>query len=57
MIAQVFQHVPFEDIGSIRGWLDQREAEIRYTRFFAGDNPPNIEFSFRIFRVCVLFDL
>lgn len=43
MIAQVFQHVPFEDIGSIRGWLEQREAEIRYTRFFAGDNPPNVD--------------
>ena len=43
MIAQVFQHVPFEDIGSIRGWLEQREAEIRYTRFFDGDNPPDVD--------------
>jgi len=43
MIVQVFQHVVFEDIGSIREWLTARDAEIRYTRFFAGDTPPALE--------------
>lgn len=37
MKVQVFQHAPFEDLGSIRFWLDQRGAEISYTRWFAGD--------------------
>lgn len=40
MRVQVFQHVPFEDLGSIRPWLDLRGAGIAYTRFFAGDDPP-----------------
>jgi len=40
MIAQVFQHVPFEDIGSMSSWLVARDFEIRYTRFYAGDEPP-----------------
>ena len=34
MKAQVLQHVPFEDIGSMRGWLAARDASINYTRFF-----------------------
>jgi GMP synthase-like glutamine amidotransferase len=37
MKVHVFQHAPFEGLGSIRFWLDQRGAEISYTRFFAGD--------------------
>jgi GMP synthase-like glutamine amidotransferase len=40
MKVHVFQHAPFEDLGSIRFWLDQRGAEISYTRFFAGDPIP-----------------
>lgn len=40
MRVQIFQHVPFEDLGSIRRWLDVRGAGIAYTRFFAGDGPP-----------------
>jgi GMP synthase-like glutamine amidotransferase len=36
MKAHIFQHVPFEDIGSIRSWLETRQAEITYTRW--GDN-------------------
>ncbi|MFO1490236.1 MAG: type 1 glutamine amidotransferase [Kiritimatiellia bacterium] len=34
MTARVLQHVPFEDIGSMRGWLAARGATIDYTRFF-----------------------
>ena len=34
MKAQVLQHVPFEDIGSMRGWLAARGASVEYTRFF-----------------------
>ncbi len=37
MRAHVLQHVWFEDIGSIRGWLDARGAHIGYTRFFEPD--------------------
>ncbi len=40
MRAHVFQHVPFEDLGSIRHWLDERGADISYTRFFANDPIP-----------------
>lgn len=37
MNVHVLQHVPFEDIGSIAGWLEARRATVAYTRFF--DNP------------------
>lgn len=40
MHIQVLQHVPFEDIGSIRLWADQQKADVRYTRFYAGDELP-----------------
>lgn len=43
MIVQVFQHVAFEDIGSMREWLAARDAEIRYTCFFAGETPPPLD--------------
>ena len=43
MRVHVFQHVPFEDLGSIRGELTDRGAEIGYTRFFAGDPLPMLE--------------
>ncbi len=43
MRAHVFQHVPFEDIGSIRTWLDSRGAVVTYTRFFAGDPIPTLD--------------
>ena len=43
MKVHVFQHAPFEDLGSIRFWLDQRSAEISYTRFFAGDSIPVLD--------------
>jgi GMP synthase-like glutamine amidotransferase len=43
MKVHVFQHAPFEDLGSIRFWLDQRGAEISYTRWFAGDPVPVLD--------------
>jgi GMP synthase-like glutamine amidotransferase len=40
MKVHVFQHAPFEGLGSILFWLDQHAAEVSYTRFFAGDEAP-----------------
>jgi GMP synthase-like glutamine amidotransferase len=37
----IFQHVPFEDLGSIRPWLEERQVKINYTRFFAADPMPD----------------
>jgi GMP synthase-like glutamine amidotransferase len=34
MRAHVLQHVPFEGIGSIAGWLEQNGADVTLTRFF-----------------------
>ncbi len=35
MNVHVLQHVPFEGLGSIAGWLAQRHAVVTHTRFFA----------------------
>ena len=43
MRVQVFQHVPFEGLGSIEPWLTARGAEIRWTRLHAGALPPDME--------------
>lgn len=43
MKVHVFQHVPFEDLGSIRPWLEERAAQIAYTRFFAGETAPALD--------------
>jgi GMP synthase-like glutamine amidotransferase/putative methionine-R-sulfoxide reductase with GAF domain len=32
--VHVLQHAPFEDIGSIAGWLDRRQVNISYTRLW-----------------------
>jgi GMP synthase-like glutamine amidotransferase len=32
--AHVFQHVPFESLGSIEPWLQSAGADLTYTRFF-----------------------
>ena len=32
--VHVLQHVPFEGLGSIAGWLDARGARVTWTRFF-----------------------
>lgn len=41
MRAHYFQHVPFEGLGSIEYWLQQRRAPVSVTRFYAGDALPN----------------
>jgi GMP synthase-like glutamine amidotransferase len=40
MKAHILQHVPFEDIGSIRPWLETQEADITCTRFFDNERLP-----------------
>jgi GMP synthase-like glutamine amidotransferase len=37
---RVFQHVPFEDIGSMDPWARGRGHRVERTRFHAGDAPP-----------------
>lgn len=41
MKVQVLQHVPFEDIGSMRAWFATRGAELQYTRFFENPGLPD----------------
>jgi GMP synthase-like glutamine amidotransferase len=41
--VHVFQHAPFEDLGSIQTCLEERGAEIHYTRFFANDPVPPVD--------------
>ena len=36
----VFQHVPFEGLGSLEPFFAARDASIVYTRFFDGGKPP-----------------
>jgi GMP synthase-like glutamine amidotransferase len=40
MRVQVLQHVEFERLGSIEGWLAERGATVRTARFFQGDPAP-----------------
>jgi GMP synthase-like glutamine amidotransferase len=35
-----FQHVPFEGLGAMEGWLRARGHTLTCTRFHAGDTPP-----------------
>ncbi len=35
-----FQHVPFEGLGAIEGWLRARGHSLSVTRWHAGDRPP-----------------
>ncbi len=42
MRLMTFQHVPFEDLGSIRQWAEGRGHSIQTTRFFAGDRIPEL---------------
>ncbi len=37
---RVFEHVPFEGLGSMAGWAAQRGHRVAYTRFHAGETPP-----------------
>jgi GMP synthase-like glutamine amidotransferase len=41
MRVHIFQHVPFEGLGSIESWLDSHRCSISTTRFFAGDPLPD----------------
>jgi len=43
MRAYVLQHVPFEDIGNIRYWLNQQQAEIHYCRIYANEPLPDLD--------------
>jgi GMP synthase-like glutamine amidotransferase len=43
MKAHVLQHVSYEDLGSIATWLEERQAEISYTRFFEAYNLPTLD--------------
>lgn len=38
--AHIFQHVPFEGIGSIADWLEARRFRQSTTCFFKGEHPP-----------------
>lgn len=42
MKAHFLQHVPFEGLGSIETWLDDRQTEITSTRFFLNEHLPDI---------------
>lgn len=43
MKVQVFQHVPFEGIGSIQNWMEHRKAQVATTRLFPGAPLPALE--------------
>jgi GMP synthase-like glutamine amidotransferase len=40
MRVHCFQHVPFEGLGSISGWLESRSARVTSTRFFEDSRLP-----------------
>ncbi len=40
MRVMIFQHVPFEGIGTIGAWLDAHAARVDWTRFHRGDGAP-----------------
>jgi len=42
MRVHCFQHVPFEGLGSITGWLESRAARVTSTRFFAESRLPGM---------------
>jgi len=39
--VHILQHVPFEDIGSMKSWLSVRNAFVTYTRFYESAILPN----------------
>jgi GMP synthase-like glutamine amidotransferase len=43
MVVRVFQHVPFEDVGSMAGWFEAKKATVEYTRFYADPIIPEKE--------------
>ena len=42
MNVHVFQHVPFEGVGSMDSWFNAREAKVTYSRFFELYQLPDI---------------
>ncbi len=42
MRAHVFQHVPYEGLGSIASWLERRGAAVSWTRPWDGDRVPDL---------------
>lgn len=40
MNVHILQHVSFEGIGSIDKWLNQRNANVSYTRFYESNDLP-----------------
>lgn len=42
MHIHVFQHVPFEGVGSMESWFNGREARVTYTRFYELYQLPDI---------------
>ncbi len=42
MKVHVFQHVPFEGIGSMSSWLSKRQAAVTYTRFYESPSFPEL---------------
>lgn len=43
MNVHILQHVPFEDFGSMAGWLVDRHARVTRTRFYADPALPPVE--------------
>ncbi len=43
MNAHYLQHVPFEGIGSIEGWLSRNGARVGRTRLYQGEALPDVE--------------
>jgi GMP synthase-like glutamine amidotransferase len=41
LYVHVLQHVPFEGLGSVAGWLAQRDAVVTYTRFYEAATLPD----------------
>jgi GMP synthase-like glutamine amidotransferase len=43
MKVHVLQHVPFEGLGSIQGWLEAHNAQVSFTRFFEDPVLPDVD--------------
>lgn len=43
MRVHYLQHVPFEGLGSIAAWLDARGADVRASRLYEGEPPPETD--------------
>ena len=43
MRVHVLQHVPFEGLGSIHGWLEAHAARVSFTRFFEDPLLPEVD--------------